>query len=130
MRIHRQRGRSIRLLTQSQIAERKTVGETRTGHDATPDQVTRWLRASTFGDTDEGFQGLPLMELTAPVAYLSAHTRFIRWVTTLGMAQRLPDTRTPGTSSLGPLKVLQDCQKLLTDSGLKETGDADETMAV
>ena len=40
-------------------------------------------RAFTFGDTDEGFLALPLMELTAPVAFLSAHTRFIRWVTTL-----------------------------------------------
>ena len=66
------------------------------------------------------------MELTAPVAYLSAHTRFIRWVTTLDAAHSLPDVKTPGTSSLGPLKVLQDCQKLLTDSGLKETGDADD----
>jgi hypothetical protein len=100
--------------------------KTRDGHDATPDQVTHWLRAFTFGDTDEGFLGLPLMELTAPVAYLSAHARFIRWVTTLDVAQRLPDVRTPGTSSLGPLKVLQDCQKLLTDSGLKETGDGDD----
>ena len=100
--------------------------KTREGHDATPEQVTRWLRAFTFGDTDEGFLGLPLMELTAPVAYLSAHTRFIRWVTTLVVAQSLPDVMTPGTSSLGPLKVLRDCQQLLRDSGLKETSDVDD----
>ena len=88
--------------------------------------MTRWLRAFTFGDTDEGFLGLPLMELTAPVAYLSAHTLFIRWVTTLVVAQSLPDVMTPGTSSLGPLKVLRDCQQLLRDSGLKETSDVDD----
>jgi len=35
--------------------------KTPTGHDATPDQVTRWLRAFTFDDTDEGFLGLPLI---------------------------------------------------------------------
>jgi len=51
--------------------------------DATPEQVTRWLRVFTFGDTHEGFPGLPLIELTTPVAYFSAHMRFIRWVTTL-----------------------------------------------
>jgi len=44
---------------------------------------TRLQLAFTFGDTHEGFLGLPLIELTTPVAYLSAHTRFIRWVTTL-----------------------------------------------
>ena len=33
---------------------------------------------------------------------------------------------TPGTSSLGPLKVLRDCQQLLRDSGLKETSDVDD----
>ena len=106
--------------------------KTRDGHDATPDQVRRWLRAFTFGDTDEGFLGLPLMELTAPVAYLSAHTRFIRWVTTLDAAHSLPDVKTPGTSSLGPLKVLQDCQKLLTDSGLnrRETVRANSSWRV
>jgi hypothetical protein len=43
------------------------------------------------------------MELTTPVAYLSAHARFIRWVTTLRVAQHLPDAMTPGTSSLSPL---------------------------
>ena len=33
---------------------------------------------------------------------------------------------TPGTSSLRPLTVLQECHKLLMDSGLKETGEADD----
>jgi hypothetical protein len=86
--------------------------------------VERWLRVFTFGDTDEGFLGLPLMELTAPVAYLSAHTRFIRLVTSLRMAQLLPDTMAPGTSSLRPLKDLRDCHQLLRDTGLAETGEA------
>ena len=57
--------------------------KTPVGLDATPEQVTRWLRVFTFGDTHEGFPGLPLIELTTPVAYFSAHMRFIRWVTTL-----------------------------------------------
>jgi hypothetical protein len=42
------------------------------------------------------------------------------------VAQSLPDVATPGTSLLGPLKVLQDCQQLLRASGLRETGDADD----
>ena len=96
------------------------------GLDATPEQVTRWLRAFTLGDIDEGFLGLPLMELTTPVAYLSAHTRFIRWVTTLRVAQHLPDAMNPGTSSLRLLKVLQASHKLLTDSGLNETDETDD----
>ena len=74
--------------------------KTPVGLDATPEQVTRWLRVFTFGDTEEGFLGLPLMELTTPVAYLSARTRFIRWVTALRVAQHLPDAMTRGTSSL------------------------------
>ena len=87
--------------------------KTPAGLYATPAQVERWLRVFTFGDTDEGFLGLPLMELTAPVAYLSAHTRFIRWVTSLRVAQLLPDTMAPGTSSLRPLQDLRVCHQLL-----------------
>ena len=95
--------------------------------NATPAQVTTWLRIFTFGAADDGWLGLPSTGTTAVAAYYTAHAGFIRWVTALDAGNAIPDVRTPATSDLPSLRALQDLHRALCQAdGIRDLGAPDQ----
>jgi hypothetical protein len=94
--------------------------------DATGEEVESWLRLGLFGKADDGWLGMPMLELATNAAFHSATVRWIAWlVGPKGPAMRravgrITNPNSAGMDSLHALKLAQ--EQLLAD-GAEERGE-------
>ena len=100
-------------------------GRSAVAPDASGEEVKSWLRHGLFGSMDDGWLGMPMLELTTEASFHSAAVRWIAWL--LGpkgpaMWRETGSITAPESSMTPSLYALKLAHQQLLEDGAQERG--------